>query len=1758
MTVQNDNLRNKLKLTIPDREENPINMLNGAQLEADKIIYVVSKKEAQLWSQGGLSDDRVSSTQSHPSDNGLRILKYGTSVSHIHSYFTSLEQRKCCLLLTSCQQRFCNVRLLNTDGQDIGIEEGAMMNAGEVGKETVHCLDSVDFQVFQHALLCAAFPVLGAPNLPLDTPPISQTSCEIFAKRKNNFGTLRYTRAVTPLSHHDSGVEEQDDNAMVPLETLCELLRRAFRLSPEKFIQYEDIIASQMDNKLPDKILAEELVTQLITLENNNNQYYSPKTFLNRSSYDHWQQRERTHITELLGKFWYVSNPNPANRTSKASAMHLQYSHLLKKLIIYESPYRQQREHLASLPTSPLSSASLRLLKEFGLRYGVGEQYRKIVYLNYLTLNFDPTMWFVHHVISSLASVMESMPTKRSSLVIVKEEYSMLEDSIHLLEAKASVAIAKMKTLYSGNRPQLGVEPLIELLAVCMDAKAYLLMCPKEPIGTKLYSIVQTIFPTTYERHKMVSQDELRHNRYSPDISPKLLNMMIGHIREEVQDYKQHYQSIFESYFNITFEAAQEFYGLLMADVTELLQKNRDQTSPHEINKLMLSLAYRLNQLDQDWATYINPLMQIWREKFLVQAQHWCVVMKLDMQKLIVQAVSLDRYAICKLHWTDSLQSTNQGIVRQETLLKALFPSSNSAFSLLSSSQLMSTHSTVDSSTQNTSSINIGISNVPDTCQSMKIQQTFAGTCLTSGNLDTGDSLFEKRTTSDPVNISQNSMQSGSYLGDMARTLGYYNHSALSFTHIRHSSSLPSLHMFNKYQEIKPNSDCEEYYSLTLDECLAKSPSREFRIHSDDSDTLTDGTCSPEEGQNFSFPPLEEVVSTSPVYKSSTVPINTISKTAEQYIWRPVPEQTNKLNSHVDHENQISHPEPVKYMYEISSPTAGFEPVYPNTTVTASFQTDIQGQQELFSGNGLQNSTKNVNIHDTFTESLFSNISFPVPDYSHQPTLTNLPISSSAVDVIVVLQRLVGIGKVLCKTLTHTRLMNDTDQSSHQSSNEDELRALPSAAKTRQKLYENFLNAIRGTITAYADNMLCMDLCGCTQATACRLAGSSLVEYLQIQQQSGLIWGCRHDLMQNKNCFEYLNKKTFMLCDRHEAITRSMCARINNVFLMQTCLEWYHHCLGDSLDICGDLSVKKHGDQLHSNNSNVQKNEFVIVDNYAYDSSCDRSEVMETISQLCLGQKNGNEGKIQIISPVDSDNEHLMAVLRALCRIMAYRLNLFVLDALPVLLHVKGPNQPIDIVLKPVTDFLSNYIITLRGWLYKDCLRRVLECLWIFIAQDFERELIKIEEYEDSTENTGQLLLQALSHLLKFMNNQDNCLQKELLLAQADDVLFKLSLYTLPLRQLIALYHALDQDMADFTSTETMYQWCLMVRQRLKHDLLTYRKDFSGAELIRWMINNQEIFDFEPGPFTREKAHYNAQSLLNWGMIADVERHSESLKPDEIHYPDVTLHAQMSMPEEHTLASTTKIFVTEDHPSTSTSVISVLEENPSSTNDILMPQEQPSTSVTEVFVSEEHPSISTSDNSIFHNICAMPEIVQKTTLEINRMSSSNNSFSPALFEKSPMTHLHKCADLVSPCTLLAPSAHASGFDTMHTPATATNLNNHSKMYNWEYNSRFSGTPLSMVSFASDESALFYESEEKFYYICPYIGDEQRTCASDFELLQLVEECFQKKVTTEFIAKIISSKRNIDFSAKMFFKSADTNLIEKIKSQRNVAATCVSS
>jgi len=65
---------------------------------------------------------------------------------------------------------------------------------------------------------------------------------------------------------------------------------------------------------------------------------------------------------------------------------------------------------------------------------------------------------------------------------------------------------------------------------------------------------------------------------------------------------------------------------------------------------------------------------------------------------------------------------------------------------------------------------------------------------------------------------------------------------------------------------------------------------------------------------------------------------------------------------------------------------------------------------------------------------------------------------------------------------------------------------------------------------------------------------------------------------------------SFFLNNTYTAMFFQMCARINNVMFMSSCLEWYYRYLGNTFGVFGDLSVKQHG---HSGHQSISSTDMV-------------------------------------------------------------------------------------------------------------------------------------------------------------------------------------------------------------------------------------------------------------------------------------------------------------------------------------------------------------------------------------------------------------------------------------------------------------------------------------------------------------------------------------------------------------------------------------
>ncbi|XP_033125535.1 uncharacterized protein LOC117123645 [Anneissia japonica] len=330
-------------------------------LTADTLFPSLIKAEGEAWKRMDSIDNEE---ESSPTESSL--VKHGNSVQSIHSYFKNLDSNVCCMSLPGRKANtYSKVRVPHPEGRDSGIEEGTLSGI-DLERHDKTCLDQKEFSVYKRALLCAQFPVLGSISPPSSASLMPKHSIPF--QHSFTFIPIPENNSDLKTFSEDSDIDDDTDTS-IQVQTLCVVVRQAFQLSEERHLYYDEIISEGYNRKSPAKILIDELVSRLTLLENNKHPFYSPFSFENRNAYDFWQQQERRHVIDLYTKFWHYSLPSPSSTLCNPmywASTHDEYRELMIKLIRSGS-----MRHNVSRGGWILSSSCRRLLKEFGLRYGV-------------------------------------------------------------------------------------------------------------------------------------------------------------------------------------------------------------------------------------------------------------------------------------------------------------------------------------------------------------------------------------------------------------------------------------------------------------------------------------------------------------------------------------------------------------------------------------------------------------------------------------------------------------------------------------------------------------------------------------------------------------------------------------------------------------------------------------------------------------------------------------------------------------------------------------------------------------------------------------------------------------------------------------------------------------------------------------------------------------------------------------------------------------------------------------------------------------------------------------------------------------------------------------------------------------------------------------------------------------------------------------------------------------------------------------------
>ncbi|ELT92064.1 hypothetical protein CAPTEDRAFT_228488 [Capitella teleta] len=620
------------------------------------IATALFEAEKSLWklAPGGRIDDLGLS------EVGFQVLKHGNTVNLIHGYFSNFESRKCCMNLVAGQRLFSSLRIVKSNQQDAHLEEGVFEKECSSIQPT-EVLTEQEYRLFRHCVLTSRFPLLSVPSLPPD-----HTATDNPERPKSAVSKHSLADSISICSEI-----EEFDTSIIPTETLVDLVRRLFGLNPPRARQFEKLILAQYGRKNDAKILAEELAGRLTLLENNRNPFYHPSNFHNRATYEAWKQNERQQISDLFEKFWTTALPPVKQSLKNSGTEHSDYRFLIKRLISYEGGlHLDTRTAHGSSIYLPVSSASTRLLREYALRYGIGDVYHKVVHLEYLSEHFENEVWFICHTSNLVSSILDFLPENLNKAVMVQKELSILTKSVDRLQGQCKNSLTHIHRLFLDTCIPLGIDALVDLLSKSLLLKSRISRKKPDDLGDLLFSYAQENFQTAYEQHKLLAFTDL-------NLDPIMLNLVLTSIRDQVNDYNMRYSVCFLRFFDLGRMSASAFYSFLLEDIRELCLSKRDQRLPNKLDLSMLSLAYRLNQLDQDWRNYISVHEQKWRLFFYEEVCHWMNVLCRHSIKLVQQAAAKDKFKVSALKYSSG---TNSARSTSTVSSRSLTPSAHSAF----------------------------------------------------------------------------------------------------------------------------------------------------------------------------------------------------------------------------------------------------------------------------------------------------------------------------------------------------------------------------------------------------------------------------------------------------------------------------------------------------------------------------------------------------------------------------------------------------------------------------------------------------------------------------------------------------------------------------------------------------------------------------------------------------------------------------------------------------------------------------------------------------------------------------------------------------------------------------------------------------------------------------------------------------------------------------------------------------------------------
>ncbi|XP_065072021.1 uncharacterized protein LOC135696529 isoform X2 [Rhopilema esculentum] len=558
------------------------------------------------------------------------LLRHALSVSEIYNHFLLLDPKRCCLPsnteVISSIQSTGTLRTVQKDGVETRRRAVPRVQAPVIPADVF--LDSPEKNLYKRVLLCAKYPVLSSPiSEPSDTP----------------MATSATSKASPNL---DDSVLSPTDKISIEPEMLMTYIRESFGITERIHEQYLNEVRQSIPNGSQSRLLLRELQERLYQLETNQHYYYKIGCFLDRDGYPRWRSREIDFTKKLIRKFWKSDIPRNIGSQVRHINGHEEYKQLQDKLFKYEMNNRRSTNDGSLykddevVSVFPVSSAARKLLKEFGLRYGVCSLYRQITSLVCLAENFEYCGWYFKCVTQAIFEMKRSLQNYYD--ILVHDECRMLKNALNLIHEHIGHTLRNARKLFPSKIPFDVVSWILEMLKAIIKMEKDLGMENYDDLETEEQQIRNYFQEAVEIGYNRVKEPEMVFT--NSVITTRVLRKLLLDLRQELEFYKEFENQCpdVSRYMDVTNSVSKKLYTLLMKDTKNyFISKIENPENQLEVDFKDLRLAYLFAKLDKDWELYIAPSIQKWRIYIMFE-------IKRIMRETVVSARKLLRVFIRK------------------------------------------------------------------------------------------------------------------------------------------------------------------------------------------------------------------------------------------------------------------------------------------------------------------------------------------------------------------------------------------------------------------------------------------------------------------------------------------------------------------------------------------------------------------------------------------------------------------------------------------------------------------------------------------------------------------------------------------------------------------------------------------------------------------------------------------------------------------------------------------------------------------------------------------------------------------------------------------------------------------------------------------------------------------------------------------------------------------------------------------------------